>query len=60
MINNIVKHLWKSFSYSPIAADPLFADPANDDYSLKPDSPALKLGFGAIDMSGVELRDRGK
>ena len=41
-----------------IAADPLFVDPANDDYSLKPDSPALKLGFKPIDISKVGLRDR--
>ena len=41
-----------------IAADPLFVDPANDDYSLKPDSPALKLGFKPIDISKVGLRGR--
>ncbi|MFC1713994.1 right-handed parallel beta-helix repeat-containing protein [Candidatus Poribacteria bacterium] len=43
-----------------IVADPLFVDPANDDYSLKPDSPALKLGFRPIDMSRVGLRGREK
>ncbi len=41
-----------------IVADPLFVDPANDDYSLKPDSPALKLGFKPIDISRVGLRGR--
>ncbi len=41
-------------------ADPLFVDPANDDYSLKPDSPALKLGFRPIDMSRVGLKGREK
>jgi hypothetical protein len=29
-------------------ADPLFADPARGDYSLKPNSPALALGFVPI------------
>ena len=32
-------------------ADPLFVDPAKDDYRLKPDSPALKLGFKPFDIS---------
>ncbi len=40
-----------------VVADPMFADPGNDDYSLKPDSPALKLGFKPIDMSKVGLRE---
>jgi parallel beta-helix repeat protein len=36
-----------------MVADPLFVDPANDDYRLRPDSPAFKLGFQAIDTSRV-------
>lgn len=43
-----------------VVADPLFVDPENDDYSLKPDSPALKLGFKPIDLSTVGLRGREK
>ena len=39
-----------------IIADPLFVDPDNDDYSLRPDSPAFKLGFKPIDLSRVGLR----
>jgi hypothetical protein len=34
-------------------ADPLFVDPALGDISLKPESPALKLGFQPIDSRGV-------
>lgn len=34
-------------------ADPGFVDPAAGDYRLRPDSPALKLGFQPIDLSGV-------
>ena len=34
-----------------IIADPLFVNPAKDDYRLKPNSPAFKLGFTAFDPS---------
>jgi hypothetical protein len=37
-------------------ADPLFRDPANGDYTLKPGSPALALGFQPFDLSGVGPR----
>lgn len=36
-----------------IVADPGFVDPATGDFSLSPDSPALRLGFEPIDVSGV-------
>ncbi len=36
--------------------DPAFVDPANGDFRLKPDSPALKLGFVPIDMSKIGLK----
>jgi hypothetical protein len=37
-------------------ADPLFRDPARGDFSLGPESPALKLGFRPIDLRGVGVR----
>jgi len=36
-----------------LIADPLFVDPENGDFSLKPESPAFKLGFRPIDLSKV-------
>jgi hypothetical protein len=39
------------------ADDPLFVDPANDDYRFKPNSPALKMGIVSIDRSEIGLRD---
>jgi parallel beta-helix repeat protein len=34
-----------------LVADPLFADPEHGDFTLKPGSPAAKIGFQPIDMS---------
>ncbi|MBP8951504.1 MAG: right-handed parallel beta-helix repeat-containing protein [Armatimonadetes bacterium] len=39
-----------------IIADPGFVDAAGRNFALRPDSPALTLGFQPIDMSGVGLR----
>ena len=36
-----------------IIGDPLFVDPENGDFRLKPDSPALKIGFKPFDMSAI-------
>lgn len=36
-----------------LIADPLFVNPLKDDYRLKAESPAFKLGFKAIDLSKV-------
>ncbi len=51
---------WKKMGYEEhsIVSDPLFVDPENHDYSLRPDSPALKLGFKPIDLSQVGLRGK--
>lgn len=40
-----------------VYADPLFVDPDNHDFRLKPDSPALKMGFEPIDVAAVGPRE---
>ena len=42
-----------------VYADPLFVDPAHDDFRLRPGSPAFDLGFQPIDMSTVGPRPVG-
>lgn len=39
-----------------VIADPGFVDPAHDDYHLKPDSPALQVGFEPFDYSRAGRR----
>jgi hypothetical protein len=39
----------KGHEQGSIVADPGFANPAQDDFQLAPDSPALKLGFQPFD-----------
>lgn len=39
-----------------IAGDPMFVDPRNGDYSLKPKSPALKIGFKNFPMTMFGVR----
>jgi len=41
-----------------IAADPMFKDPSNGDFTLDPASPALKLGFVPIDQSTIGLQQK--
>ncbi|MDO9464540.1 MAG: right-handed parallel beta-helix repeat-containing protein [bacterium] len=38
-----------------VIADPLFVDPENGDFNLKPGSPAKKIGFKSIDLSKTGL-----
>ncbi len=38
---------------SSLFADPLFVDPGNHDYRLKPGSPALELGFEPIPLDEI-------
>ncbi|MCY3018615.1 MAG: right-handed parallel beta-helix repeat-containing protein [Planctomycetota bacterium] len=46
---------WKTYGFDKhsLIADPLFVAPEKDDYRLKPDSPAFKLGFKAIDVDKI-------
>jgi hypothetical protein len=39
-----------------LIADPFFVDPGKDDFRLKPDSPALKLGFKPFDATQAGRR----
>ena len=41
-----------------VIADPLFVNAAKDDYRLRPDSPAFKLGFKRIPVEKIGLRSR--
>jgi hypothetical protein len=40
-----------------LIADPLFVDWKNDDFRLKADSPAFKLGFEAIPVEKIGMRE---
>lgn len=44
------------FDAGSVVADPLFHDLAGRDFRLRPDSPALELGFQPIDLSTVGLK----
>jgi hypothetical protein len=41
-----------------LVADPKFANPAQNDYTLATDSPARRLGFEPFDVKGVGVRPR--
>jgi hypothetical protein len=43
------------FDQHSIFADPLFVDPSRGDYRVRPESPALKVGFENFDMAHVGL-----
>jgi parallel beta-helix repeat protein len=49
---------WQTAGYDKgsTVADPLFVDPARYDFRLRPESPALQLGFKEIDMRAVGPR----
>jgi len=43
----------RGFDEGSVVADPLFENPDADDYRLKPDSPAWKLGFERIPVEKI-------
>jgi len=47
----------KGMDVHSVVADPMLVDPSNGDFSVKPDSPALKLGFKPIDIGKVGPRN---
>ena len=46
---------WREAGYDrySVVGDPFFVDAAKDDYRLRPDSPALKLGFKPIEVEKI-------
>lgn len=49
---------WQAAGWDPhsLVADPLFVDWKHDDFRLKPESPAFKLGFKAIPVEEIGIR----
>jgi len=46
----------KNYDANSLFEDPMFVDPDHMNYKLKPNSPALKLGFKDIDISNIGLK----
>jgi parallel beta-helix repeat protein len=49
---------WREWGFDKdsVVADPLFEDISKEDFRLKADSPAIKLGFKPIDVSRIGLK----
>jgi hypothetical protein len=49
---------WRKMGYDvhSVTADPLFVDPEHDDYRLRPESPALTIGFVPTDVTRIGIR----
>jgi hypothetical protein len=56
---NLEKWRARGHDTNSVRADPLFVAPDKFDFTLKSDSPALKMGFKPIDVTGVGLRSKG-
>lgn len=48
----------EGFDVHSVHGDPMFVDKAKDDFRLKPDSPALKMGFVPIPMEQIGIRKK--
>jgi hypothetical protein len=46
------------FDQNSVFADPLFVDPGNRDFRVRPESPALKVGFKNFEMGKWGLTDK--
>jgi hypothetical protein len=46
----------RGYERHSVVADPLFVDPEIHDYRLRPNSPALELGFKPIDVNRIGLK----
>jgi hypothetical protein len=46
------------FDQHSVFADPLFVDPANHDFRVRAESPALKVGFKNFEMGKWGLTDK--
>ncbi|WP_156345942.1 hypothetical protein [Verrucomicrobium spinosum] len=53
---------WQSEGWDmhSLVADPRFVDAARDDYRLKPESPAFKLGFKALPLQKIGVVAEGE
>lgn len=51
---------WQKMGYDrrSLTVDPMFLDPENDNYELCSESPAIKLGFQAIDLGKIGIRKK--
>jgi len=48
----------RDFDTHSLVIDPGFVNASEDEFSLKPESPAFKIGFRPIDMSNVGIRGK--
>ena len=59
-IDTLVKWQALGFDTNSRFEDPMFVDPEHDNYGLRPESPAFKLGFEPIDVMKIGLRKKTK